>query len=233
MMMEAGLCNQSRDRPSCSAAPRQSHKNREIEPPRLHPAGGVCLLQAEPGRQRLGAIENGDVVEAEKAALEDIVPIRILAVYPPRVIQQQLLEDAVQKMHVAGTALHPLGAEHLEGSRCMNRRVCVVEGPFIRRDLAIRMQIALSQQNLDLVLGKINVDECQRAAMKSEVPGCEPRILPTVRHRDDIARLEMFPVTVAAAEAAHRRPQRITRQPALDVVVEKLLAPDHAGESLP
>ena len=123
MMMEAGLCNQSRDRPSCSAAPRQSHKNREIEPPRLHPAGGVCLLQAEPGRQRLGAIENGDVVEAEKATLEDIVPIRILAVNPPRVIQQQLLEDAMQKMHVAGTALHPLGAEHLEGSCRMNRRV--------------------------------------------------------------------------------------------------------------
>jgi len=156
-------------------------------------------------RQRLRAIEYGDVVETEKSALEDIVSVAILAVDPPGVIQQQLLKDPVQEMEVAGAALHPLGAEDLECCRRVDGRVHVTEGPFIGRDLAIRVQVSLAQQDFDLILGEIDVDQRQRAAMERKVPCGKPRILPAVGHRDDIARLEVLPIAVPAAESALRR----------------------------
>src|SRR6516225_2563496 len=136
-------------------------------------------------------------------------------------------------MEVAGAALDALGTKDLEGGRSMNGRIGVAEGPFIRRDLAVWMKAVFAQQSLNLILGEIDVDEGQRTAMKGEVPGGKPRIFPAVGHRDDGARLEVLPMAVAAAEAAAGCRELVALEPALDVVVEELLAPDHAGERLP
>src|SRR6516162_2425212 len=119
--------------------------HRHVERKHRHPAGGVRLLHAEARRQRLRAVENGDVVETEKATLEDVVPVPVLAVDPPGVIQQQLLEDPVQEMKVSSAALYPFGPEDLERGRRVNRRIYVTESPFISRDLTVRMQIPLAQ----------------------------------------------------------------------------------------
>ena len=43
----------------------------------------------------------------------------------------------------------------------------------------------------------------------------------------------MLPIAVAAAVAALWRAKLVAFEPALDIIVEKLLAPDHPGESLP
>ena len=40
-----------------------------------HPRGAVGLLERAAGRQRRAAIEDADVVEAEKAAVEDVSPL--------------------------------------------------------------------------------------------------------------------------------------------------------------
>src|SRR6516162_7899596 len=207
--------------------------HRHVEREHRHPAGGVRLLQTEARRQWLGAGEDGDVVEAEKAALEDIMPVPVLAIDPPGIVQQQLLEHPVQEMKVSGAALYPLSAKDLERGRRVDRRIYVAESPFISRDLAIWMQIPLAQQDFDLVFGEVDIDECQRAAMKSEVPSGKPWIFPAVGHRDDIAGFEVLPIAVAAAEAALWRAQFVAFEPAFDIVVEKLLAPDHPGERLP
>ena len=43
------------------------------------------------------AIEDADVVEPEEAALEDVVAFRVLAVDPPREVEQQLLEHPLEE----------------------------------------------------------------------------------------------------------------------------------------
>ena len=50
------------------------------------------------------AIEDADVVEAEEAALEDVVALGVLAVDPPGEVEQQLLEDALEEDAVARAA---------------------------------------------------------------------------------------------------------------------------------
>ena len=53
------------------------------------------------GGQRCAAVEDADVVEAEEAALEDVVAVGVLAVDPPGEVEQQLVEDALQEGAVA------------------------------------------------------------------------------------------------------------------------------------
>ncbi len=73
---------------------------RHVEREHRHPAGGVGLLQAEARRQRMRAVEHRDIVEPQEAALEDIVALGVLAVDPPGVVEQQLVEDAQQEVTV-------------------------------------------------------------------------------------------------------------------------------------
>ena len=72
-------------------------------------------------------------------------------------------------------------------------------------------------------------------AVEREVPGGIPRVLPRVRHRDDVAVVEMRPVGVASEAPLRRRgrPGRIALEPAQDVVVVELLRPQHPCERLP
>src|SRR5688572_31774502 len=65
-----------------------------------HPRGTICLLEIAARRQRLRAIEDADVVEAEEPALEDVVALAILAVHPPREVQEQLVEHPLEKRAV-------------------------------------------------------------------------------------------------------------------------------------
>ena len=43
-----------------------------------HPGGAVGLLEVAAGRQRRAAVEDADVVQAEEAALEDVVAVESL-----------------------------------------------------------------------------------------------------------------------------------------------------------
>ncbi len=179
--------------------------NRHVEREHRHPAGGVGLLQAVAGRQRLRAVEDRDVVETEEAALEDVVAVGVLAVDPPGVVEQQLVEDALEKTAIGGSPLHPLGAKHLERAQRMDWRVDVGEVPLVGRNLAVGVEVDLLQHQLDLVLGEIHIDEGQGGAVKRQIPGGEPRVLPAVRHRDDVGGLEVLPLPIAAEQAALRR----------------------------
>jgi hypothetical protein len=96
------------------------------------------------------------------------------------------------------------------------------------------MHVPLAGQQDQLRLGKLGIDHRQRQAVESEVPGGEPRILPLVRHRQDFGTGDMLPVVIAAVFSCRRRLRLagIAVQPFVHVVMKKLLAPDHPGESL-
>src|SRR5215469_4087919 len=70
--------------------------------------------------------------------------------------------------------------------------------------------------------------------MKGEVPGCEPRIFPLVRHRDDIGDNKVSPIAVAPVLPVFRRRRliRIAIEPMLHIEVIKLFVPQHSGEGL-
>src|SRR5271165_2564872 len=52
-----------------------------------HPGGAVGLLEISPGRQRRATVEDADVVQAQKAALTEVLTEPVLAVRPPGEIQ--------------------------------------------------------------------------------------------------------------------------------------------------
>ena len=56
------------------------------------------------GRKRRAAIEDADVVQTEEAALEDVHPLGVLAIHPPREVDQQLVEDALEELTIADAA---------------------------------------------------------------------------------------------------------------------------------
>ena len=119
--------------------------HRHVEREHRYPAGGIGLLQAVARRQRLRPVDDRDVVEAEKAAFEDVITVGILAVDPPGVIQQQLVKDPLQETAIAVAPLHALGPKGLERAEGMDRRVDIAEVPLVGRDLAVRMQVTITR----------------------------------------------------------------------------------------
>ena len=87
-------------RPGCASASSSAMRIR-FERVHRHPGGAVGLVDVAAGRQRLRAVEDADVVEPEKAALEDVAAVGVLAVHPPGEIQHQLVEDAFEEGAVA------------------------------------------------------------------------------------------------------------------------------------
>jgi hypothetical protein len=71
--------------------------------------------------------------------------------------------------------------------------------------------------------------------VERQVPGGVPGVLPLVGHRDDVVVVEVLPLAVASGPAAdrRRRPGGIAVEPAANVVVEELLAPQQPREGLP
>src|SRR5690242_5377706 len=67
-----------------------------------HPARAVRLVDKAARRQGLAAIEYADVVEPEETALKNVPALGVLAVDPPREIQQELVKNAFEEHEVAG-----------------------------------------------------------------------------------------------------------------------------------
>ena len=73
----------------------------QIQTKHPHPAGGVTLFEMTATRKRGAPIENPDIIESEKAALEDVSTSRIFAVNPPGKVEQKLVEDSFQEGAIA------------------------------------------------------------------------------------------------------------------------------------
>ncbi len=70
--------------------------------------------------------------------------------------------------------------------------------------------------------------------MERKIPGCVPRILPLVGHRNDVLiyHVEPFAVPYEASAGLHRI-LTMFREPFVHVEEEILLAPEHPGQCLP
>ena len=75
---------------------RQLQSDREhVQAKHPHPARAVGLLEISAGGQRRAPVEDADVVQPEKSALEDIAAFGIFAIHPPGEVEHQLVEDAL------------------------------------------------------------------------------------------------------------------------------------------
>ena len=168
---------------------------------RLKVRSMVGLLQAAVDGQGGRAVDGADVVEAEEAALEEVVALGVLAVHPPREVEEQLVEDALEELVVlvAGDLPHP---QRRPG---VHRRVHVRERPLVRRQLAVRVHVPLAAQQDQLGFRKFSIDVGQRDAVERQIPGRVPGVLPRVWHRDHVRVREVRPFRVAAAPAFARR----------------------------
>ena len=116
----------------------------------------------------------------------------------------------------------------------VHRRVDVVEVPLVRRQRAVRVQEPLAEQHDELVLRERGIEVGPGDRVEPDVPGGEPRVLPRVRHREHVERVEVAPVAVAAVPVrlGRRRLARVAVEPAAHVVRVHLLAPDEPGARL-
>src|SRR5713226_10471243 len=135
-----------------------------------HPTGAVRLLEVPSRGEWRGTVKDSNVVEAEKSALKNVCSVGILAVHPPGKIQEQLVKDFFEESTVGYTAHAPLDFVDAPGGPCMNGRIHIAKGPFIGRQLTIRMHIPFAQKKNELLLGKIRIDQSERNAVKRQVP---------------------------------------------------------------
>ena len=199
-----------------------------------HPRRAVGLLEAAAGGQRRAAVEHADVVEAEEPALEHVATGRVLAVDPPREVDEQLLERALQPGDVARAALLDLGLVDEQRRPGVHRRVDVAEVPLVGGQLPAGVEVQLAEHQLELVLGEVDVDHRQRDGVEGEVPRRVPRVLPRVGHRDHVVVDHVEP----ARGCGRRRPRVAQRvdvvllEPAVEIEEVVLLAPQHPGQRL-
>ena len=201
-----------------------------VEAELAHPGGAVGLLEHAAAGEHRRAVEGADVVEPEEAALEDVVAERVLAVHPPGEVDQQLVEGGGEELEVGAA----VDAEHRERRPRLDGRVHVAEVPLVGGQLAVRVHVPLAAHEQQLVLRRGGIGVREDDAVEREVPRRVPGVLPLVGHREDVVVVQVPPAGVAPGLPRRRRRRlgRIAVEPAGDVVVIELLAPDHAGERL-
>src|SRR5258707_13291375 len=87
----------------------------------------------------------------------------------------------------------------------MHGQIHVDESTLVSTQLTIGVHVPFAQKEDELLLGKIGVDERERDAMKRQIPCGVPRILPFVRHGNNVVVVKMSPILVAAVPALVRR----------------------------
>ena len=186
------------------------------------------------GGQGIAAVEDSDVVEAEKAALKNVHAVGVFAVDPPGEIQKQFVEDADEKSAVAAAVAFLVDLVDAPRGPGVDRRVYVSESPFVGRELAVGMHVPFAEDEHELLFGEIGIDQGERDAVKSQVPRGVPGIFPLVGHGDDVGVVEVRPIVIASGGALWRRRRiaGIAVQPLFDHVVIELLRPQESGEAL-
>src|SRR5580704_7033605 len=198
------------------------------------PSRAIGLLQMTASWQGRAAVEDSDIVEAEKPAFEEASAEAVLAVYPPTEIRRQPAEHPLEEIEIGLTVqclLHSVEEDRPPG---LYWWIYIAEIPLVGWDLSSRMQVHLAEQQVELLFGEIDVDGRQGDRVKSQIPSGKPGILPFVRHRDDMVPDHVEPLAVA--DLMRRRPHRIVAvflEPSIGVVKEILFAPQHPGQCLP
>ena len=167
--------------------PRQLQRDpHQVEAEHSHPTGGIRLLENGAAGERLAPVDDGDVIEAEKSPLEDVVALAVDLVDPTGEVDEQLVEAALEPIPVTtpaaviAEAIHVVNPPHCPG---VNGRIEIAELPLVGGQLAVGVLKLLEEQEPELVLGECGVDQREGDALECQVPGRKPRIFPLVGHR--------------------------------------------------
>ena len=76
-----------------------NRKHGETE--RSHPRGAIGLVEFSSAWKAVRAIEDSDVVEAQKSPAEDVSSFVVLAVDPPGEVEKKFLEGSFEKEEIA------------------------------------------------------------------------------------------------------------------------------------
>ena len=186
-------------------------------------------------RQRRGPVEDADIVHAEEAAFEDVEAARVLAVHPPGEIEQQLGEDALEKLAVALAVALLLRLVEAQRRPGLHGRIDVAEVPFVGRQLPVGVHVPGTGR-----AGSADAwrpPDRDRPASPDERPSPRPRtretpICPASRRRLPWWHEPTRCCVPCGGRSGGLGSRRIAVQPLRDVVVEILLRPKDAGESL-
>src|SRR5258705_11347482 len=102
-----------------------------------------------------------------------------------------------------------LHSVQLEGCPGMQRRIHVTEVPLISRNLSTWMEITLFEHDLELILSELDITGVKGYGVKCQVPRRVPRILPLIRHGDDVIVHHVEPILVP--RFAYTEPKRLDR----------------------
>jgi hypothetical protein len=96
------------------------------------------------------------------------------------------------------------------------------------------VHVPLAGHEQELLLGKIRIDDGERDAVESQIPSGVPGVLPFVGHRNNIGVVKVTPFMIAPVQSFLRRvgAGRVAFEPAIYVVVIKLLTPQKAADGL-
>ncbi len=145
-----------------------------------------------------------------------------------------LMKIDSRKLRSARPVVRRSDLVHAVGGPGMHGRIHVAQLPLVGGNLAVRVHVPLAQQQDELVLRELRIDERERDAVESEIPGRVPGVFPLVGHREDFAIVEMPPLVIPARPALARRRglSDVSAEPSLDVVPVVLLAPEQPRDGL-
>ena len=202
----------------------------QVERKHSHPTGAVALFKMSTVREGSIAIEHSDVIEAEESALENVFAFGILPIHPPSKGKQHFMEDRFQKCAITFAGLLALDLINPPRRPGEDGGVHVTKIPFVRGNVTVRMLIPFAHNNIDLAFGEMRIDQCERDAMKTQVPRSVPWKFPSIGHGHDALIVEVSPFGVASVPARGwgRRICRIPNKPLLYNIMVKLLGPKHS-----
>src|SRR5580658_3233884 len=106
------------------------------------------------GRQRRIAIKHADIVQSKKASFEHVPAIGIFSVDPPCKVEQQLVEDALEKYPIARTATLLLDLIDAPSRPSIHRRVHIAECPLVGWQLTVGMHVPFANHQCQLSFGE-------------------------------------------------------------------------------
>ena len=158
-----------------------------------------------------------------------VLAITVFAIHPPAEVRTELAVDPLEEFEIALAAQRLFDPIEKDRGPAMHRLIDVAEMPLVGRDLSDRMPEQPEEQQVELLLGEIDIDGGERDCVKGQVPGSEPRIFRFVRHRDDIVADQVEPLAVPHLAGWSHRVDAMFVEPFVNIEAEVLFAPQPAG----
>src|SRR5260370_18052813 len=138
---------------------RSQREGKKCEGVHAMPAGPWGLLNCPASGQGSAAIEDSDIIQAEKSALENVHAVGVLAIHPPSEVQQQLVKNPLQKCPVALAMALLIDLVYAPCRPGVHWRIHFAQRPLVSRNLSVGMHLPLAQHQCQLLLGEIRVDQ--------------------------------------------------------------------------